>query len=145
MPEDNLDRLLSTMDPRLASGRFYFASIDESQLMALASYLDYIVSIFREAEGMSLVFHEDIREPVSEMAQSPVQGPFAMISIGVNSDLLAVGFLARLCRALAEQEISSNAFSAYQHDHIFVPWGRKDDALSALQALSNRSRGKDGS
>ena len=61
-----------------------------------------------------------------------VVGPFALISLTVHSDLHAVGLLAKITNALAKEGISVNAFSAYYHDHLFVPFARKDDAMAAL-------------
>ncbi len=54
----------------------------------------------------------------------------------MNSDLRAVGFLAKIAAALAADGISVNAYSAYHHDHLLVPFERKDDAMKALLRLS---------
>ncbi|MBD3210430.1 ACT domain-containing protein [Candidatus Micrarchaeota archaeon] len=49
---------------------------------------------------------------------------------------MAVGFLAKITQALAEKKISVNAFSAYHHDHLFVPYGRKEDTMETLRRIS---------
>jgi len=135
-PTKDLAGLLKNMAPALAEGKYYIATVDESQLMALSGHLDHIVDIFREEEGLSLVFSEEIKEEISSMAGKPVVGPFARITLTVHSDLLAVGFLARITEALAEKGISVNAFSAYHHDHLFVPYEKKDEAMGVLRKLT---------
>jgi hypothetical protein len=47
---------------------------------------------------------------------------------------------AALAKALTEAGISANVVAAYHHDHIFVPWARRHDALAALEALARRHR-----
>jgi hypothetical protein len=53
-----------------------------------------------------------------------------------HSSLLAVGFLAAVTAALASEGISVNPVSAFHHDHLFVPWERRRDAMRILRALS---------
>jgi len=136
MAESDLDTLIRGMSPRLVGGTYFIASVDGSQMMALANYLDYILAIFREEEGLSVVLSEDIRAEVSDLTETPLAGPFALITLGVNSDLMAVGFLAKITAALAAEGISVNAYSAFHHDHILVPYDKKDRAMQALGALS---------
>jgi hypothetical protein len=136
-----LGALLSGMSPKLAGGRYFIATVDEGQLMALANYVDYLICIFKEEEGLTLVFQEDVLEEMQELTEKDTAGPFALITLTVNSDLMAIGFLAKLAEALAKEKISVNAFSAYYHDHLLVPYERKEDAMRALAALS-KSAGK---
>ena len=42
---------------------------------------------------------------------------------------------AAIATALAEKEISSNIVAAYHHDHVFVPWDRRDEAMDVLRNL----------
>ncbi|MFH0884902.1 MAG: ACT domain-containing protein [Candidatus Micrarchaeota archaeon] len=132
----DLRSLLAGMEPTHIPGKYYMASLDESQLMALANYLDYVLAIFREAEGLSVVLSEDIKAEVAELCDGELIGPFALITLGVDSDLMAVGFLAKIAAALAAEGISVNAYSAYHHDHILVPYEKKDAAMIALKRLS---------
>jgi len=60
-------------------------------------------------------------------------GEWARISLGVHSSLEAVGLTAILSARLAEAGISANIVAALHHDHIFVPWDRRDEALAALR------------
>jgi len=46
-----------------------------------------------------------------------------------------VGFLAAITTMLAAKDISVNAVSAYFHDHIFVPYERREDAMECLRCM----------
>jgi hypothetical protein len=132
----DLNELLKKMKPNLKKEKYYIASVDEGELMAISSYLDYIICVYKETEGLTVVFTEDIINEMKEFT-GKISGPFACITLEVNSDLNAIGFMERIAGALAKEKISCNAFSAYYHDHIFIQYERKEDALAALKKLSN--------
>jgi hypothetical protein len=48
-----------------------------------------------------------------------------------------VGLTAAFAAALAREGISCNVIAGLHHDHLFVPWDRRDDALRALEALAH--------
>ncbi len=135
MTISNPKELLKNMQPELINGKFYFASVDQSHLMAVANYFQYIEGVFREKEGITIVFTEELIDIVKPLSRFDLSGPFALITLTVNSDLFAVGFLAKITEALATNGISVNAYSAYHHDHIFVPYDRKDDVIEILNQL----------
>jgi hypothetical protein len=120
------------IEPRIAEEKYYFAIVDESQLMNLANYLDGIVAIFREDEGLTAVVSEDIKDDIASLTDKDLEGPFALITLGAHTDLYAIGILAKITQALTREKIAVNAFSAYCHDHVFVPYERKEDAMRAL-------------
>ncbi len=138
MAEKDLDKLLREMSPKLREGKYFLASVPESQIMVVANYLDYITCIYREEEGLTVLFSDEINEEIESVSSEKLAGPFALISLEVNSDLFAVGFLARITQVLAKEEISVNAFSAYYHDHLLVPYERKENAMAALEKLSSK-------
>jgi hypothetical protein len=78
-------------------------------------------ALIREAEGVTVV--------------RPGMG-WARITLGVLSSLAAVGLTARVAGALADAGIRANMVAAFHHDHVFVPWGRRAEALTILLALS---------
>jgi hypothetical protein len=133
--ESDLEKLLGRMEPILVEGKFYFATVEESQLFTLSGYLDNIYSVFREKEGLSIVFSENLKEIMARLKEKEMIGPFALITLSVHSNLFAVGLLAKVTNALAKEGISVNAFSAYHHDHLFVPYDRKEDAIAALEKI----------
>ena len=134
-----LGELIRKMKPRLRDGEYYLSSVDDSRLMDIAVHLGHIADVFREDEGISVVFSGQILEEMRGLSKSEPVGPFAWITLDVYSDLMAVGFLARITEVLAKEEISVNAFSAYHHDHLFVPYGQRGSAMDVLGALSTES------
>ena len=136
MGEKDLGKLLKGMKPELADGKYFLASVPESEIMVIANYLEYITCIYREEEGLTVMFSEEIEDEIGGISEEKIAGPFALITLSINSDLSAVGFLAKITEALAKEKISVNAFSAYFHDHLLVLYGRKKDAVEALKKLS---------
>jgi len=92
-------------------------------VQAQAPVLGEAFALIREAEGVTVV--------------GPGEG-WARITLGVHSSLEAVGLTARVAAALAARGITANVVAAVHHDHVFVPWDRRDEALAALQALSSQ-------
>ncbi len=138
MAESDLKKLINGMSPEVVGEKYFLASVPESEMMIIANYLDYIKCIYREEEGMTIVFSEDIKEEMEEVSEEKIAGPFALITLSITSDLFAVGFLAKITEVLAKEKISVNTFSAYFHDHLLVPYGRKKDAMDALKKLASR-------
>ena len=58
-----------------------------------------------------------------------------MITLEAHSSLEAVGFLARITTELAKHQMGVNPVSGFYHDHLFVPDGREQDALSVLEEI----------
>lgn len=85
------------------------------------------IMLFREDEGTTVVVEADATQDDTLWAQ---------ITLRIHSSLEAVGMLAAVAAALTARDIPCNAVSAYHHDHLFVPWARRDDALDALRALA---------
>jgi uncharacterized protein len=84
-----------------------------------------------EAEGMTVVAPLHTIRAAGLTSES-----WARISLLVHSDLAAIGLTASFSRALAEVGISANVIAGFHHDHIFVQWDRRENAMAALLALS---------
>jgi hypothetical protein len=119
--EKNLEILLRTMNPVLNDGEWVYCDGDVAGALAT----------FRELEGTTSIVP---REQADELGL-PYSYVAAWITLGVYSDLEAIGFLAAISSALAAEGISCNVWSALRHDHLFVPADRRDDALRILAAL----------
>ena len=132
---DELKSLLRSLSPSISDGKYCIGTFDEAQMMGLAGYLKYIVGIFREREGITAIFSEEAKEALSVYTSTKRQGGFALITLGVISPLLSVGLLARVTEALAREKIPVNAFSGYYHDHLLVPYDKREAALNALKKL----------
>jgi hypothetical protein len=123
----DLRALLAALDPEVdpVPKRFLHASHEKArERMADA------LMMFREAEGTTLIVDVDEDELGNERML------WARITLRVQSSLTAVGMMAAVSAALARRGIPCNPVSAFLHDHIFVPWERRDDALDALSHLT---------
>jgi len=112
--ETDLGRLLAGLNPVLDPVEYSFESGAEAPALGDA------FAIIREPEGVTVI--------------APGSG-WARIMLGVHSSLAAVGLTARVAEALAQGGISANIVAAYHHDHVFVPWERRDEALAVLHGL----------
>ena len=130
--ETDLSTLLRTLRPALQEEAFGFFSLAEEVALPL---LPGARGSFREDEGLTLILPLE-----TALAQGlRAEAPWALITLTVHSSLEAVGFLAAISAALAAAGISLNAVSARYHDHLFVPWGRRLEALAILERLAGAS------
>jgi hypothetical protein len=63
---------------------------------------------------------------------------FARITLMVHSALEGVGLTAAVSGALAGAGIACNVVAGFHHDHLFVPWARREEALAVLRDLAAR-------
>ncbi len=117
--ERDLSRLLASLAPRLANARYGFVLAE--------GVADDAFAIIREAEGTTHIRPE-------------ADGGWARISLSVHSSLEAVGLTATLSAALAGAGISANIVAGFHHDHVFVPWDRRHEALELLERLAAQAR-----
>ncbi|MEM6408259.1 MAG: ACT domain-containing protein [Pseudomonadota bacterium] len=130
--EANLTRLIESMQPVLADGEFVFAtSNDPVDLGGIRPQMQ-----FHEAEGVTYILRMEDAKRLGLRYEFPCK----MISLNVHSALDAVGFLAAITKALAAKGMGVNPVSGFFHDHLFVPEGREEDAMSTLHALSQAQK-----
>ena len=127
--ETDLTSLLRGMRPSLHDQPFVFCSLSQEiynklQFESLAS--------FHEVEGITVI----ITAAQARQAGLKYETLWAWITLTVHSSLSAVGFLAAITHHLAQAGISVNPISAYYHDHLFVPWEKRQMALDILQEVS---------
>ena len=118
--ETDLVRLLAGLTPILDPVEYGFETVAEAPPLGDA------FALIREEEGVTMI--------------RPGKG-WARITLGVHSSLAAIGLTARVASALAKGGISANMVAAFHHDHVFVAWARRDDALAILHGLSEQRRG----
>lgn len=125
--EQDLAVLLATMRPVLSAAPWGYGLLPEGQLHPSEAF-----ALIREAKGVTVI------APLSDLSDwgIPAQGPWARISLTVESALAAVGLTATVATVLAREGIPANVVAGYFHDHLFVPWDRRAEALAALQGLS---------
>lgn len=121
--ETDLQRLLAGLSPQMAPQPFAIRTQP-----AGAPVPANAIMLFREAEGMTVIV------PTDEIDADEVL--WTQITLRIHSSLEAVGMMAAIAAALAARGIPCNAVSAYYHDHLFVPWAHRDDAVDALRELA---------
>ena len=128
-PVSALEDMLAGMEPALAEERYRFVSHGpDNDFIGL---LGTMFALVREAEGVTLVLRARESDPAPH---------FARITLQVHSDLEGVGLTAAVSTELAKAGIACNVIAAFHHDHLFVPWERREEALSVLQGLSQDAR-----
>jgi hypothetical protein len=126
--ETNLDLLLASMKPKLNPGQYVFCSLSDS-----ASVPSEALFFFRENDGITIVCDKKLADGKGY----PCSAPFAWITLEVHSSLEAVGLTAAFSGALAKNNISCNVVAGFYHDHIFVQFEKRNEAMLVLQNLSN--------
>ncbi len=127
--ETDLQRLLAGLSPELvARPRAIRTQAHDAAVPAHA------IMLFREDEGTTVIV--EAGEDDAAHADEP---RWAQITLRIHSSLDAVGMMAAIATALAERGIPCNAVSAYFHDHLFVPWAQREDALEALRTLTSEA------
>lgn len=125
MAESDLKVLLATMEPVLHPEAYGYA-VWTGGVLPITPF-----ATVAEAEGLTMV-----AQLVEMQAAGMNSDPWARISLTVQSDLAAVGLTAAFAGALGQGGISCNVIAGYHHDHLFVQWDRREDAMAALRALS---------
>lgn len=124
--ESDLGNLLAGMSPVVKPGRFVFATVahDSTAPQGLASVV--------EPEGRSVVLSQQDADRLG-LEYDFVAG---WITLQVHSALSAIGLTATLSSALAAAGISSNVVAGHYHDHLLVPYERRDEAVNVLRGLA---------
>jgi uncharacterized protein len=126
--ETDLSRLLAGLDPVLDPDPYGYALLGADQTLP-AGITPF--GLVREAEGMTII----ATCTQLEAAGLDSAGQWARITMMVHSALEAVGMTAAMATALTGVGISANVVAAYHHDHLFVPWDRREQALTVLRRL----------
>jgi hypothetical protein len=129
--EADLGRLLAGLSPRLEGEPYGFALLQGPVPETLAW-----AALVREAGGLTAIAPQG-----ALVAAGIAPGvPWARITLEVHSALQAVGLTAAVSATLATAGIPANMVAGYFHDHLFVPWDRRQDALARLEALRSADR-----
>jgi uncharacterized protein len=124
--ESRLAVLLRSLDPELRPDRLVFTTVERPP-----AGMDWMAMV-KEDEGVTLVVTQDlaVRDGL------PYDYVAAMITLRVHSKLASVGLTAAVAAALARAGISCNVVAGRFHDHLFVPFHRRHDALDCLRSSS---------
>jgi len=127
--ETDLARLLAALAPVLDSEPFGFVVLAHGRTVP-AGVRPF--ALVQEPEGQTVI------APCAMLAAAGIaaESEWAHITITAHSALSAVGLTAAMAAALSAAGISANVVAAFHHDHLFVPWDRRDQALAALNGLA---------
>jgi uncharacterized protein len=123
---ENLEGLLAALTPMRVAGEFVMVCVEDPTLDT------EIWAMVREDEGVTYVLE---RSEADRLGLS-YDLVMAWITLGVTSDLGAVGLTHAVSGALARAGISCNVEAGYHHDHLLVPIDRATEALDVLRALA---------
>lgn len=123
--ETDLERLLASMQPVLQLRPYIITTLTPDAYQALPFVP---LGTFWEEEGVTVIASQEQAIACSLSFDST----WACITLTVHSALTAVGFLAAITAQLAQAGIPVNPVSAYYHDHLFVPWERRQEAMERL-------------
>lgn len=128
--ETILPTLLRDLRPVMAAEAYTFCVANDVKIL---SEEIRVFAMIREPEGVTVVAPEkDLRQAGLSGA-----GSWAKITLDVHSSLAAVGLTAVIAQALTRKGISANILAGFYHDHVFVPWERRNDALGILESFSS--------
>ncbi|BDI60282.1 ACT domain-containing protein [Qipengyuania nanhaisediminis] len=128
-PVSDLQGMLAGLEPVLAREPYVFLTgLGEQEF---AARHEQMFALVYEDEGLTCVLKADGQDKAAQ---------FARITLAVHSDLEAVGLTAAVATRLAELGIACNVIAAFHHDHLFVQWHRREEALAALEKLSDDAR-----
>jgi hypothetical protein len=132
----DLTALLAHLDPELHPEPWVYAVLPAGASLPPAAF-----AVVREDEGVTVVV------PQAEAERLGLAGGFvaARVTLRVHSALEAVGMTAAFARVLAEAGISCNVVAGYHHDHLFVPWERRAEAVDLLRGLAGHAGRPSGS
>jgi hypothetical protein len=128
--EMNLALLCEKMAPTLHQGTFVYCCLPRERFPLPIEPL----CSFKEAEGVTVILEKEAANALNLKYQYEC----AMITLTVHSALDAVGFVAIISNELANRNIPCNVVSAFHHDHLFVPYSQRDQAMDALRAVASR-------
>ncbi|MEL7445542.1 MAG: ACT domain-containing protein [Pseudomonadota bacterium] len=121
----DLQTMLKSMSPLLDDRPYSFEVLADGEPLPVEAF-----AIVREREGTTVV----------QQAGDDEELRFARITLQVHSDLEGVGLTAAVATGLAAKGIPCNVIAAFHHDHLFVPWDCRTDAISVLQRISDDAR-----
>jgi hypothetical protein len=130
--ERDLARLLRGLEPRLdpRPHRFVTVAAEAEPGWSRRAFARVV-----EPEGVTLVVAE-------ETIPGPATGAeprWARITLSVHSALDAVGLIAAVAGRLAARGIAVNPVAGARHDHLLVPWERREEALEELRRLAREA------
>tara|TARA_B100000575_G_C23143456_1_gene666402 strand:+ start:3227 stop:3592 length:366 start_codon:yes stop_codon:yes gene_type:complete len=117
----------SKLKPKLNPGKYVFCKTKNLNKLEESN----IISIFKEGKNITVI----TKKEYAELANLEFYFVCAWITLKIKSTLDSHGLTYIFSKALYNKEISCNVIAGYEHDHIFVPYEKKDEALGILSGI----------
>ncbi len=130
--DQSCQELLANLNPTLCPDPWVFTLVAGAAPQLPEDHS--VFALIREEEGLTAIRRA---APSDDLETLPL---FARITLQVYSDLEAVGLTAAVSGVLAEQNLCANIVAGLNHDHLFVPYRRGDEALQCLKRISAAAR-----
>ena len=130
--DQSCQELLANLNPTLCPDPWVFTLVAGGAPQLPEDHS--VFALIREEEGLTAIRRA---APSDDLETLPL---FARITLQVYSDLEAVGLTAAVSGVLAERNLCANIVAGLNHDHLFVPYGRGDEALQCLKRISAAAR-----
>lgn len=127
--QTNLQEVLSTLQISCDDFEYGLANVQSD------IDLDYqkVLGTFYESEGLTVIAVKAYLDGKG----LTYEGPYAKLTIDIHTSLELVGLTAVLATKLAEAGISANVVAAFYHDHVFVQYDLRNQAIDALNSLKS--------
>jgi hypothetical protein len=125
----NLKNVFSSMKIVCDEIRYGFTSVEDMSEIDASG----ILGSFNEDEGVTVFASAEY----FNSKDIDYEGDFAKLTVNVHTSLELVGLTAALADVLTKRSISANVVAAFYHDHIFVQFDKKEEAIAAIESLSN--------
>jgi hypothetical protein len=106
-----------------------FASIEDEKLVSR----DKVLATFHENGRLAVIAPKSYLDSMS----IDNEGPYAKLTIDVNTSLELVGLTAVMATKLADHGISANFVATFYHDHVFVQYDLRQKTKDLLESLKN--------
>ena len=133
----SLSEALSQMTWSAEPGRFALVGFEEGPRVEDLALLGRAPSqIVREAEGTTLLIHEDaVGDVLERHPGAKLERSLVWIRFSAAMDWELVGFLAHVTKALAEAEVPVGCVCTFDRDHLFVAEAHYERAAEVLKGL----------
>jgi uncharacterized protein len=126
--QTNLSEVLKTLNVTCDNLEYGFATVKDKQI----DITGQVLGVFEESEGKTIIATTEYLE-VNNLQH---EGSYAKLTIELHTSLELVCLTATLAQKLAENKIPVNVIAGYYHDHLFVPYGLRQNAINAISNLA---------
>lgn len=148
--EQDLNKLLSTLTTHLDPETYVWISYEQGTAHEQYATSTLPITLRLTEPHFQLSKGQSIARPVdtvtfvttregAERCKLEYEYPCRRLTLAVESSLEAVGFMAVVGRALADEGISVNTVAGYWHDHLFIEEGKAEEAVRVIEGVREKA------